>query len=132
MRFHGAGSFLAAAVDVDPVAAPETILTNHFMSPKSHATKIPTALHLALLGTGAETLTLDLYYLVADQDDGKKALDYKIAATRWIKFDTGVVVTNAVQSRMVDDLPAGGIIYARRTADTLTGGQTRQLMFAWS
>lgn len=132
MRFDGAGSFLAGQTDVDPQTNPDTILAGHFLVPKSHAVKNPAALHLVLIGTGSETLTVSLYYLVEDKGLDAKSSDYIATGVRWIPFVTGEVITNNVQTIITSDLPAGGIIYARRTADTIAGGQTRKLLFAWS
>lgn len=132
MRFEGAGNFLAAESDVDPAAAPQSVLITHALIPKSHSTRNPRVLHLALLGTESETLTVSLYYLIEDRDVWFTVDDYRISGVRWIPFATGQVVTNGVLYQLTTDIPAGGIIYARRTADTITGGQTRRLYFAWA
>lgn len=131
MRFQASGNFLAGQADVDPVAAPATILVGHMMAPKRSVTKEPASLDIILLGTGGETLTLDLYFLVEDKDIPATIGDYVSSASRWFQFATGQVVTNGTLLKVTAGLPAGGVMYARRTADTITGGQTRPLYMAW-
>lgn len=137
MRFHGSGSYEQGVADVDPVAAPATILLDHFIDPKytvGRNQSMPeefSTLYLVLLGTGAETLTLDLYFLIENLNMDAKPSEYQIAATRWLQFATGVIVTNGTLQTVTSGLPRGGTIYGRRTADAITAGQTRKLLVAW-
>jgi len=133
MRFQASGQFLAGQTDVDPAAAPNTILLPHLLVPRPRREEInaPSVLKLALLGTGAETLTVSLYGLVEDVDRPQSRADLKAAGIRWTVFATGVVVTNGAYTNVTSDLPIGGILYARRTADTITALQTRALHMAW-
>lgn len=132
MRFDGSGTFLAGQSDVDPVAAPNTILSGHFLSPGSKSVKNPTKLHLLLAGVGSETLTVNLYYLVEDKSKSATVTDYTAATTRWVLFATAEVLTNNTVAQITTDIPAGGAIYMRRTGDTIASEQTRQVLFAWS
>ena len=131
MEFHATAKFEQGVSDVDPVAAPATILEDHFLLPDSKAPKDPSALYIALLGASTETVTLDLYFLIENGKHSQKYSDYKNADARWFAFATSQVVTNGTLLKITTGLPAGGIIYARRTADTITAGQTRALQIAW-
>jgi len=132
MRFQMSAKFEQGVADVDPVTAPQNILVEHFCDPGVKAPDDPEALYLALMGTGAETVTLDLYLLIESKNVDAKAADYKEAGTRWFQFATGLVVTNGTLASVTANLPAGGIIYARRTADAITVGQTRSLLMSWN
>lgn len=120
MRFGASAKFTPAQADVDPVSDPADILIDHIARFKGDKRSQPAALHLALLDSAALTLTVDLYYLVEyapDSDQSNDAL--KAAATRWIQFATAIVITNGEQTLVTANLPAGGPIYVRRTADTI-------------
>ncbi len=130
MRFQASGSYLAAEADVDPVTTPQSILEKHLLKFERSAREDPDKLQLALLGTSTEDVTLDLYTLVED----RLAIDsdrYISSTKRWIRFATGTIVTNGSITEVTTALPAGGVVYARRTADTITGGQTRVLVARW-
>jgi hypothetical protein len=131
MRLQSFGTFGQGVADVDPVAAPLTILTNHFYSFKKTITRVPTKLILALLGASAETLTVSLYTLAEHLDEGTIPSGYVLADTRWYSFATGIIVTNGVLQTVTSGLPAGGTVYVRRTADTIGSGLTRQLALSW-
>ena len=131
MRLQSFGTFGQGVADVDPVAAPLTILTNHFYSFKNSVTRVPTKLILALLGASTETLTVTLYALAEHLDAEATPDSYVLADTRWYQFATGVVVTNGALQTVTSGLPAGGTVYARRTADTIGSGLTRQLALSW-
>jgi hypothetical protein len=131
MRFQDTGAYIEGTADVDPVAAPATIQTDHFFSFGKSVTKTPTKLILSLVGAGSETVTVDVYALYEHLDENATADDYKVAATRWYRFATGQVVTNGTLAVITSGLPAGGHLYIRRTADTITTGQTRKLSAAW-
>lgn len=131
MEFHATGSFEEGVSDVDPVAAPATVLSDHILWPRRGAPRDPATLYLALLGTAAETVTLTLYLLIENGRPDAKRSDYINADARWFQFATGQVVTNGTLLKITSGIPAGGVIYARRTADTITGGQTRKLTMAW-
>lgn len=131
MRFQATGTYIQGTADVDPVAAPETIQTNHFFGFGRHTTTSPTKLILALAGTGSETVTVDVYTLLEHLDESAVPTDYKAVGTRWYQFATGQVVTNGALTVITSALPAGGSIYIRRTADAITSSQTRKLSAAW-
>lgn len=131
MRFHATAKFEQGVADIDPVAAPATILTTHVLWPEKTAPKDPATLYLALLGTGSETVTLDLYLLVENGKAGTKISDYVTTTARWFQFATGQVITNGTLTKITSGIPAGGVIYARRTADAITTAQTRPLVMAW-
>lgn len=131
MEFHATGSFEQGVSDVDPVAAPATVLSEHILWPRRDAPKDPTTLYLALLGTGSETVTLTLYLLIENGKPDATKADYIASGTRWFQFATGQVVTNGTILKITSGIPAGGVIYARRTADAITAGQTRKLVMAW-
>lgn len=131
MDFHATGQFEQGVSDVDPVAAPATVLAAHMLLPDRQAPKDPNRLYLALLGTGTETVTLDLYFLYENGKPTAKKADYQTTSARWYKFAESVVVTNGELLTLSANIPPGGMIYARRTADTITAGQTRTLAAAW-
>lgn len=131
MQFHATAKFTQGVADVDPVAAPATILEEHFLIPDSAAPKDPSALYIALLGASTETVTLSLYFLIENGLMGQTFDDYKVSTARWFPFATGQVITNGTLTKITSGLPAGGIIYARRTADAITASQTRALQIAW-
>jgi hypothetical protein len=133
MRFQATGTYTQGTADVDPVAAPTTILTEHFFDFKKNVTTTPTKLILDLAGASAETVTVSVYTLLEHLDESAKDTDYKAsAATRWVAFATGQVITNGTLTVITSGLPAGGPIYIRRTADAITTGQTRKLSAAWA
>jgi hypothetical protein len=131
MLFHATAEYAQGVSDVDPVAAPATILSDHVLWPKRNAPRDPTTLYLNLLGAGAETLTLSLYFLVESGKMDVTIGDYINTGTIWIPFATGQVITNGTLLKITSGIPAGGIIYGRRTADTITASQTRKLIMAW-
>lgn len=131
MLFHATGSFEQGVSDIDPVAAPENALSEHILMPKRLAPVDPTTLYLALLGVSSETVTLDLYFLIENGKPDAKKADYINTAARWFQFATSQVITNGTLTKITSGIPAGGIIYARRTADSITAGQTRKLTMAW-
>jgi hypothetical protein len=131
MKMQAYGSYEQGVADVDPVAAPATILSGHYFNFQRKVTKSPTKLILQLLGTGAETLTVTLYALAENLDEEAKFADYATADARWYQFAAGVVVTNGALQTVTSGLPAGGTVYARRTADTIGAAETRKLALAW-
>lgn len=132
MRFQATGTYIQGTADVDPVAAPTTIQTNHFFDFGRHVTKAPTKLYLTLFGTASETVTVDIYTLLEHLDESATVANYAAdAASRWVQFATGQVITNGVVTAITSALPAGGPIYIRRTADAIASGQTRKLSATW-
>ena len=131
MQFHATAAFEQGVADVDPIAAPATILTDHVLWPKRDAPTDPATLYIVLEGTAAETVTLDLYFLLENGRVDAKISDYINTSARWFQFATGQVITNGTLTKITSGLPAGGAIYARRTADAITAGQTRKLRIAW-
>ncbi len=133
MRFTSGGQFTNGLADVDPVATPETAQGDHILrfrlDPDTVLVK-PDVLNILLLGTGGETLTLDLYLLVESlgrvQQTDANVID---AGTVWAQFATGEIVTNGTLTQVTAGLPNRGLVYARRTADTLAA--PRQLLAAW-
>lgn len=131
MRMQSYGSYEQGVSDVDPVAAPATILEGHYFKFPRHVTKTPTKLILQLLGASTETVTLTLYALNENLDEEAGFSDYATTDGRWYQFATGIVVTNGALQTITSGLPAGGTIYARRTADTISAAETRKLALAW-
>ncbi len=99
--------------------------------PEADFSNPATALWLALAGTGSESVTLSLYFLLDETDFKLPRTKYINSDHRWFQFATGVVVTNGTLQQVTSGIPAGGVVYARRTADSITGGQTRNLLTAW-
>ncbi|HUX79064.1 MAG TPA: hypothetical protein VMW10_04870 [Alphaproteobacteria bacterium] len=138
MKFDMAGKFEQGVADVDPVSAPATIEQEHILVPKVAPAmerisipKDPSELWLLLVGTGVETLTLTLYFLLEDMGHVASRVEYVDAAHRWYQFATGIVVINGTIQKVSSGLPAGGVIYARRTADTIGAGEVRPLLCSW-
>jgi hypothetical protein len=130
MRFEAGGKYTQGVTDPDPVTAPESILEEHILVFGEDAREDPDKIILALLGTSTESVTLDLYTLIEDRG-GLDTDKYIGSDKRWFKFATGVVVTNGTLAEVTSGLPAGGVVYARRTADTITSTQTRNLLARW-
>lgn len=133
MRFQTAAQITQGVADVDPIANPDQILLDHLMQFKAPTTVNPDKLMLALVGIGAEAVTLTLYFLIEDSDAlATVSAEYlQNAARRWLQFDTALTVTNGTIQVATTGLPAGGVIYARVTADTIGASQTRSLLAAW-
>lgn len=132
MRFLDSATIVEGVADVDPVATPESIDRDHVMAFTKNRKMDPTALFLALMGTGAETVTVDLYLMVEDFGATETEPNKYIGASkRWLQFATGIVVTNGTLQTVTSGLPAGGVVYVRVTGETLGGGQTRQLLASW-
>lgn len=132
MRFQSSGQFEQGVSDVNPVATPATILPGHVLPlPEGSFGDPASALWLALLGVSAESLTLSLYFLIDETEYADPASKFISASHRWLEFATGVVVTNGTLQTVSANIPAGGVVYARRTADTITAAQTRNLVAAW-
>jgi len=131
MRFQMSTQFEQGVTDVDPAATPQSILLEHMGTPDKYAPEDPDALFLALLGATTETVTLDLYFLVESKEPAAEPHEYQEAGSRWFQFATGIVVTNGTLQKVEADLPAGGIVYARRTADSIAAGETRPLLMSW-
>jgi hypothetical protein len=76
---------------------------------------------------------MTLYTLIEDFDITQNFnTEIVSAARRWFQFDTALEVTNGTLAIVTADLPAGGIIYARMTAETIAASQTRNMMAAWA
>lgn len=132
MKFQTSGKYTEGVADIDPIAAPQNVKPEHVLAlPEGKVGRIPDALWLALLGASTETVTLDLYFLVDETDKAVGPERFVSANNRWFQFATGVVVTNGTLQKITADLPAGGVVYARRTADTITASQVRSLAAAW-
>lgn len=133
MRFQANAKFTQGEVDVDPVAAPEDILDDHVLRFKDDVHETKSALFLCLLGDGSEDATLDLYLLVEEKPALQQdAAALKVPTTRWIAFATGIVVPNGSLVLVDADLPPGGTVYARRTADSIGEGEARRLVACWA
>jgi len=130
MRYQASGQYAQGVSDVDPVAAPATLLPGHFLIPHTN-TDNPAALWLILDGAAGETLTLSLYYVIEDRFPSGNAATYTTATAKWFQFATGQVITVGTPLAITTGLPNGGIIYGRRTADTIGAGLTRNLLMAW-
>lgn len=130
MRFQASGKFEEGTTGVDPVTGPENISTDHVFVLPDKPEK-PTALYLALAGASTETVTLTLYFLLDETGVGADSSKYVDADHRWFQFATGIVVTNGTLQTVTADLPGGGVVYARMTAETITASQTRTLLAAW-
>jgi len=134
MRFQSSGQFEQGVADVDPVAAPQSILAAHVLGlPEAELNAPASALWLALAGAGVETVTLDLYFLIDETDVKNDVSRFIDSGHRWFQFATGVVVTNGTLQTVAAGagVPAGGVVYARRTGDTIAASQTRPLLAAW-
>lgn len=129
MRFQTSGQYLAGAADVDPEAVPGTILGSHVFPLAEHPN--PARLGLLLLGVALETLTLDLYFLVDETDPVQGPARFVLASNIWVPFATGVVLVANTPEFVGTDLPAGGVIYGRRTADAIAPANTRKVLGAW-
>lgn len=130
MRFQASGQYTQGVADVDPVAAPTTLIAGHMLIP-NYEKENPTALWLILDGAAGETLTLSLYYVIEDRFPVGTAATYTTSSSKWFQFATGQVVTVGNPLQITSGIPNGGIIYGRRTADTITSAQTRNLLMAW-
>lgn len=130
MRFQATGKYEQGVSDVDPVTNPDTILSEHLFTLPDRPDD-PTALYLALEGTSTETVTLTLYFLLDKTPIEGTNAKYINAANRWFQFASGIVVTNGTIQKVTADLPGGGVVYARRTADTITASQIRPLHLCW-
>lgn len=131
MEFHATAKITQGEADVDPTSAPETILEDHFLKPKPGVTKDPSTLYLALLGAAGETVTVNLYFLIENGKSGQGYTEYKNTSSKWFEFLTAEVITVGTLTKITSGLPAGGIIYARVTGDTIGAGETRDLVIAW-
>lgn len=131
MRFTGSARFTQGVADVDPVAVPATILPQH-VCPMEDGVG-PSTLLLMLAGAAAETVTVSIYALVEDYDEGADpATKFVGAGKRWFQIASGIVLTNNVLVEVTPSpIPTGGTIYLRRTADTITAGQTRPVIAQW-
>jgi hypothetical protein len=130
MRFQANGKFTQGVADVDPVASPGTIIEDHVLNlpRRPMGTR---EVFLQLIGTGTETLTIDLYFLIDETDLGQNKSRFVNASHKWIHVASGTVITNGVTQKITVNLVEGGVLYARRTADTITASQTRVLLAAW-
>lgn len=135
MRFQANGLYEASLGDVDPSTNPVGILGDHVFRFKGDESEYKYSLLLTLIAgqeETPETVTLDLFMLVESTDElHKDVASLQAPTTRWIKFATGVVVTDGLMTTVVDDLPPGGIIYGQMTADTLNVGTFRRVLAAW-
>ena len=132
MRFQTSASYLEGETDIDPIASPGTILSKHVLVLPEAKTPCPaTALWLALIGEPAETLTLSLYLLVDETNHIESVERFVNVGHVWFPIATGVVVTHGTLLAHTSGIPAGGVVYARRTADAITAAQTRNLVAAW-
>lgn len=126
MRFEAAGTYAAGVADVDPVAAPETLLLTHFLHLQRRQPDgdvLGRRILLALEGAAGETLTVELW--AQDEDVAGTVTG---AGRRFYLIGAAVVVTANQLAEVTAEVPPGGVVYARRTADAIGGGQTRRLL----
>lgn len=136
MRFQTSGKFEQGVADVDPVTLPGSLLQGHiFVLPETLPGVNAPDLWIALIGSGSETVTLTLYFLIDETSPYNTDVTRYINSNhKWFQFASGVVVTNGTLQIVSAGagVPSGGVVYARRTADTITAGQTRTLVAAWT
>lgn len=135
MKYQTSGKYTQGASDPDPSTNPGTISEDHVLR-LPQLDKAPTALYMALIGSGSETLTLDLFSLVDETDavpdpDDLSTSKYVQSAHKWVEFASGVLVVNGKLEIHTSDLPKGGVIYAQQKTDTIAANQTRVLVAAW-
>jgi hypothetical protein len=116
------------ATDPDPLVTPATVPPARIVRLPSHSDPgdggLTNALLLALDGVVGETITVDLYAI----EDGTLPTDgIPVASTKFYRFATGIVVAHHVirelapesDDAVAEQVPPGGFIYVRITADTI-------------
>lgn len=133
MRFQGSAKMHHGETDYDPITNPGDILPQHILTlPEAPESGSPaSALWLALVGVLAETVTVSLYFLIDETDKGADASKYISSSNRWFLFASDIQVDNGILKTVQLGIPPGGVVYARRTLDTIAAGQTRTLVAAW-
>jgi hypothetical protein len=127
MRFEASGTYLAAQADVDPVAAPATLLENHMLllqRRQPDGDVLGSRILLALEAPAGETLSVELWALDEDTQGG----DTGALRRLYLIGAAAVVVTANQLAEVTVEVPPGGKVYARRTADTIAALATRRLL----
>lgn len=130
MRFAAQVQIENATAAPDPVAAPEDV-------PDALIVQMPervdpgagdtcARLVLGLIAPLAETVTLELWALLEPPRRAGRPQDVVVApADRvFLRIVAGLVVTGTQLTQVTTNVPVGGKIYVRRTADALTTVRT--------
>lgn len=126
MRFHGQVSIANGVAAADPVAAPEDVETDLLIllpdRPDAGSGDTSARLILGLIAPAAEAVTLQLWALVEPPRRAGRPQDITVAPGDrvFLLIATGVAVTGTELTQVVTNVPPGGTVYFRRTADTLT------------
>ena len=124
MLFEATAQFVNAEADANPGTNPADIFQKHVLSTsrrQADSDVLGKRLLLVLEAPVAETLTLDLWAIDdATDQDGQNDAPSGPSTRRWYRFATAVVVTGTRITEVTAACPAGGKIYAQRTADALT------------
>ena len=123
------------AAGVDPIAAPGTVPDSQIMRFSERANISDRQCRRLLFTMDApvgETVTVDLFALdegtVPNRIEGRQLTDSLKGERRFHLFHTGLVITAgeiAVSEEPAG--PPGGPVYMRVTAETIAGGQTREI-----
>ena len=128
MKLEAEAKFLAGAADATVGAIATHVLD--LARRQSDVSQLGKRILLAMDGTSAETVTLDLW-AVDDATDEIQRIpqpDSPVTTNRvWYRFATGVVVTGTRITEVTAAVPAGGLVYAQRTADAIVALETRTL-----
>lgn len=116
------------ASDPDPIVSPATVPPERVVRLPSHADPgdggLTNALLLTLDAAAGETVTADFYAI----EDGTLPSDgIPTVATKFARFAAGVIISHGTISELAPDsanavaeqVPPGGFIYVRITADTI-------------
>jgi hypothetical protein len=124
MRFEASGRYVNGVADVDPIAAPATVSPEHILSLLRRQNDCDVdgrRILLILEAPAAETLTVELWALDDATDPPVFGDVAELSTRRWYLFTPApIVVTGSRMIEVTAIVPAGGKVFARRTADTLT------------
>lgn len=126
MRFDGSVTIINGVAAPDPIADPEDVpsalLVNLPERARSSADQLCSRLLLALQAPAAESVTVELWALVEAPERPGRPQDITTAPEDriFLRFDVGLVLGGRELVEVTASVPVGGIVYVRRTADTLT------------
>ena len=129
MRFDGAITVANGATGVDPITTPENVPdTSAIVLGKRNQRGTPSIsrILLALEGTAAETVTVSLYW--RDPDSLQPPEAPVLANARYHLMESGVVVTNGQFQEASTNIPNGGYVYVRVTAETIAADRVLKLV----
>lgn len=130
MKLEAAAQYTAGIADGDPAAEPQALDPKHYLTlarRQGDADINGRRLLLVLDAPATEAVTLELWAVDDATIPNSNADSPNVQTYRWYLFASAVVVTGRTVTEVTAKVPPGGLVYGRRTADTIGATLTRTL-----